>query len=70
MPKVKISHYGFKKDKNSVYMFHNDKYNIHLFINADGWEQAMMIFDVCNFPNRDDWKIYIACGQQPTKGKR
>ena len=40
---------------------------------SDGWDQAMTTFDVCNFPHRDDWKVYVACGQQPTntnkKGK-
>ena len=39
-------------------------------LNADGWDQAMMKFDVANFPNRDDWKIYVACGHQPTGGKQ
>ena len=70
MPKKKIQYHGDDEDKNSVYMYHNEKYDIHLFTNADGWSQAMMKFDVANFPNRDDWKIYVACGHQPTGDKR
>ena len=42
----------------------------NFLLNADGWDQAMMKFDVANFPNRDDWKIYVACGHQPTGGKQ
>ena len=29
---------------------------------ADGWDQAMMKFDICNFPNRKEWKIFLQCG--------
>ena len=39
-----------------MYMFHNEKYDIQFFTRADGWNEAMMKFDVANFPNRDDWK--------------
>ena len=51
-------------------MFHNERYDIQLFTNADGWDQAMMKFDICDFDNRDEWSIYLRCGSQPTKGKR
>jgi len=57
-------------ERNSVYMFHNERYNVHLFTNADGWNQAMTTFDICNFPHRDDWKVYVACGQQPTNKRK
>tara|TARA_R100000231_G_scaffold61459_1_gene50112 strand:- start:37 stop:249 length:213 start_codon:yes stop_codon:yes gene_type:complete len=70
MPKKKIQYHGDDEDKNSVYMYHNEKYDIHLFTNADGWSQAMARFDLCNFPQREDWKIYVACGRQPTGSKR
>nr|BAR32266.1 hypothetical protein [uncultured Mediterranean phage uvMED] len=66
MPKKKVKYHGDDKDRNSVYMFHNERYDVHLFANADGWDQAMNTFDICNFPHRDDWKVYVACGQQPT----
>ena len=57
---------GHSEDKkNSVYMFHNIKHDLHLFINADGYESAMMKFDLCNFIDRKDWKIFLECGHQP-----
>ena len=70
MPKKKIEYRGDDEERNSVYMFHNERYDVHLFTNADGWSQAMARFDLCNFPQREDWKIYVACGQQPTGSKR
>ena len=44
---------------------HNIKHDLHLFINADGYESAMMKFDLCNFIDRKDWKIFLECGHQP-----
>ena len=41
-----------------MYMFHNERYDIQFFTRADGWNEAMMKFDVANFPNRDDWNIF------------
>ena len=70
MPKKKEIHRGDDDERNSVYMFHNERYDMQFFTHADGWSQAMMKFDLANFPNRDDWKIYVACGNQPTEGKR
>ena len=69
MPKRKDHYHGDDYDSNSTYMFHNQKYEMSLFLNADGYEQAMMKFDLCDFPNRDEWKIFIQCGQQPTGDK-
>ena len=57
---------GHSEDKiNSVYMFHNTKANLHLFINADGYEDAMLKFDLCHFKDRTNWKIFLECGHQP-----
>ena len=70
MPKKKTKSRKEDYDRCSMYMFHNERYDIQFFTRADGWNQAMMKFDVANFPNRDDWKIYVACGHQPTEGKR
>jgi len=53
-------------NNNSVYMFHNIKNNIHLFINAYDLEDAMVQFDLCNFSFRNEWKIFLETGQQPT----
>ena len=30
-----------------------------LFQNADGYDQAMMKFDMCELPHRDNWKIFL-----------
>jgi|TARA_A100001037_G_C14651779_1_gene414840 hypothetical protein len=65
MPKKKVKYHGDDEQRNSTYMFHNERYDIQLFTNADGWDQAMMKFDICNFPNRKEWKIFLQCGVQP-----
>ena len=46
-------------------MFHNIKHDLHLFINADGYEDAMLKFDLCHFKDRTNWKIFLECGHQP-----
>ena len=69
MPKRKIIYHQNDEDQNSVYMYLNKKYGLELFINADGFDDAMKMFDICNFKNRDEWEIYLRCGSQPTGGK-
>ena len=56
--------------ESNVYMYYNDKWNIKLFVNADDFDEAMNLFDICDFENRDEWSIYLRCGAHPTKGKR
>ena len=46
-------------------MFHNIKHNLYFFTNAHYLEGAMEQFDLCNFKDRADWKIFVECGQQP-----
>ena len=70
MPKSKTIYHQDKDGQNSVYMYYNDKWNIKLFINADGFDEAIKMFDICDFNNRDEWSIYLRCASQPTKGKR
>ena len=70
MPKSKTIYHQDDDGQNSVYMYYNDKWNIKLFINADGFDEAMKMFDICDFDNRDEWSIYLRCASQPTKGKR
>jgi hypothetical protein len=41
-----LENYEHEDKTNSVYMFHNIKHDLHLFINADGYESAMMKFDL------------------------
>tara|TARA_Y100001935_G_scaffold251247_1_gene252804 strand:+ start:76 stop:288 length:213 start_codon:yes stop_codon:yes gene_type:complete len=70
MPKKKVEYHGDDNDINSKYMFYNTLLDISLFTYADGYDQAMMKFDLINLPHRDDWKIYLECGNQPTESKR
>jgi len=69
MPKKKCEYHGDDDESNSVYMFHHQKLDINLFTNADTFDQAMMKFDLCGFPDRDNWKIFLECAHQPTGGK-
>ena len=69
MPKKKCEYHGEEHEKNSIYMFYNTRYDVHLYTNADGFDQAMMKFDLCGFPDRDNWKIFLECANQPTRGK-
>ena len=69
MPKKKCEYHGEDNDKNSVYLFYNTKFDIHLYTNADGFDQAMMKFDMCNFKDREDWRIFLETACQPAGGK-
>ena len=69
MPKKKCEYHGEDKDENSVYLFYNTKFDIHLYVNADGFDQAMKIFDRCHFEHRDNWKIFVETNCQPAGGK-
>ena len=51
-------------------MFYNTLFNINIFINANGFDQAMEKFDLCNFKHRDQWKVFLQCGQQPVGSKK
>ena len=63
MPKKK-EHYHEENDDN-LYMFNNRLLDISLYTYANGFDQAMIKFDLCNFPDRDNWKIFLECGSQP-----
>ena len=54
-----------KDNENSVYMFHNIKHNIFLFTNCENYEDAKYTFDLSGFENREEWKIFLECGDQP-----
>ena len=69
MPKKKCEYHGEEHEKNSVYMFYHQILDISLFTNADTFDQAMMKFDLCGFPDRDNWKIFLATACQPSGGK-
>ena len=69
MPKKKCEYHGEDKDRNSVYLFYNTKFDIHLYANADGFDQAMMKFDMCNFKDREEWRIFLETAYQPAGGK-
>jgi len=64
-----------KKEKaktldHSVYVFHNTLFNFNLFIDAKYADDAMEKFDMCGMQNRDQWKIFVELGQQPTERKQ
>ena len=65
MPKHKTINKKDKDEENSVYMFYNNTWNIKLFVHADGFDEAMKLFDMCDFKNREEWSIFLRCGQQP-----
>ena len=65
MPKHKTIYKKDKNEENSVYMFYNNTWNIKLFVHADGFDEAMKVFDMCDFENREEWNIFLRCGQQP-----
>ena len=69
MPKKKCEYHGEEHEKNSVYMFYHQILDISLFTNADTFDQAMMKFDLCGFPDRDNWKIFLETACQPSGGK-
>jgi len=54
-----------ENNPNSVYLFHNTKSGINLKVDADGANEAMRLFDLSNFQNRNDWKIFVEIGTQP-----
>ena len=51
--------------ESSVYLFQNTKHNINIFVDAAGYNDAMIKFDLCEFKNRTEWKIFVECGDQP-----
>ena len=54
-----------KDNDTNVYMFHNIKHNIFLFTNCENYADAMETFDLTGFENREEWKIFLQCGDQP-----
>lgn len=52
--------------KDNVYLFHNIQFNLHIYINADGHDDAMKQFDLCQFKDRKNWKVFLECAQQPS----
>ena len=69
MPKTnkKIINIAPKAEHDSVYIFHNMLFNFDVFINARGADDAMQKFDQCGFAHREQWKIMVELGQQPSE---
>ena len=51
--------------ESSVYLFQNTKHNINIFVDAADYNDAKIKFDLCEFKNRTEWKIFVECGDQP-----
>ena len=56
-------------NNGNVYMFANIKYDLQLYVNANGADQAMEKFDLCCFNHREDWKIFMELGCQPSESR-
>jgi len=67
MPKHKTIYHKNKDEENNVYMYYNNTWNIKLFVHADGFDEAMKLFDMCDFKNREEWSIFLRCGHQPKR---
>ena len=55
-----------EEKENNVYMFHNIKHGIYLFTSCENYQDAMDTFDLTGFENREEWKIFLECGDQPS----
>ena len=53
--------------ERSVYIFHNTVHDIFMYVNCRGADDAMQQFDLCNFKERKEWKIYLEMGDQPAR---
>ncbi len=49
----------------NVYCFHNTRTGVDLFMNAKTATEASCKFDICDFKNRDHWKIMVELTHQP-----
>ena len=56
-------HDDYHENENRVYVF-----KIKQYINADNADEACEKFDMCGFAHRDQWKIMVELGQQPSRG--
>ena len=56
------------EDAGNVYIYYNLKTKIMLFVDAENLDEACEKFDLCNFPNRAEWKIFLEVGSQPADG--
>jgi len=52
----------------SVYVFHNTLFNFNMFISAHDAEEAMEKFDQCCMKHREQWKVMVEIGLQPSEG--
>ena len=58
----------YEKESNRVYVFNNVLFNFNMYINADNADEACEKFDMCGFTHRDQWKIMVELGSQPSGG--
>ena len=58
----------YEEESNRVYVFNNVMFNFNMYINANNSEEAYEKFDMCGFTHRDQWKIMVELGSQPSGG--
>ena len=69
MKKKAITKYKEKKeDAGSVYIYYNLKTKVMLFVDGENLDDACNKFDLCGFPNRNEWKIFLEVAHQPAEG--
>ena len=61
-------HDDYHEKDNRVYVFNNVLFNFNMYINAVNAEEAYEKFDMCGFTHRDQWKIMVELGSQPSGG--
>ena len=73
-PKLELVHNepNFKQprseDEASVYIYYNLKTKVMLFVDGENLDDACNKFDLCGFPNRNEWKIFLEVAHQPAEG--
>ena len=56
------------EDEASVYIYYNLKTKVMLFVDGENLDDACNKFDLCGFPNRNEWKIFLEVAHQPAEG--
>ena len=52
-------------NEGNVYLFHNAVTQLYLYVHCDNYNDAMDKFDSAGFENREEWEIFVKCGDQP-----
>ena len=53
------------EDQGNVYVYYNLRTKVMLFVDGENLDDACNKFDLCGFPNRNEWKIFLEVAHQP-----